>query len=478
MTSANVLQAPVGNGQLTPAKETAAKTAATAGGRKDLFSSMICNVSSREKQQTADALLPKRSVPETGSMVRERKITSVTAKTPADKITDASERVQETKQDLLQTVAEELNLDENQLEDAMAALGLTAFDLLDPKNLAQLFQQVSGETSQADLLLDGGFMDLMQAVSGVEQELMESMKLTPEEQEAVLKQLQLLEKPKVEDGIQIPAEEASDMTVLAGETAKQTSGGENVTLQEQAPDEPSSALAESGFKAVRQTGETEEQRKEPDEGETGQNRTDAFLLNRNGSRLRQSLEGEPVKTPLQVQTFGEMFESQAVMETGAEHSLSSLRPMELIQQIAEGVRVNLSQENSSMELQLNPENLGKIYLQVTAKEGAVHATIAAQSEAVRAALEAQVADLKDSLNQAGVKVDAVEVTVASHEFEKNLEQNEKRQQEEGRHREEQISRRRNLDMDRLMEEGELLTEEEALAAQIMQDNGNSVDLTA
>ena len=31
--------------------------------------------------------------------------------------------------------------------------------------------------------------------------------------------------------------------------------------------------------------------------------------------------------------------------------------------------------------------------------------------------------MRQNSNQAGVKVDAIEVTVASHEFEKNLEQN-------------------------------------------------------
>lgn len=48
-------------------------------------------------------------------------------------------------------------------------------------------------------------------------------------------------------------------------------------------------------------------------------------------------------------------------------------------------------------------------------------------------LETQVADLRQNLNQAGVKVDAIEVTVASHEFEKNLEQNQEneKQQENG-----------------------------------------------
>ena len=74
--------------------------------------------------------------------------------------------------------------------------------------------------------------------------------------------------------------------------------------------------------------------------------------------------------------------------------------------------------------------------------------------------------------------DAVEVTVASHEFERNLEQGEKWQQEEGERQQEQISHRRNLDLSMVQEMAGELSEEEALAAQIMQDNGNSVDLTA
>ena len=46
-----------------------------------------------------------------------------------------------------------------------------------------------------------------------------------------------------------------------------------------------------------------------------------------------------------------------------------------------------------------------------------------QNAVVKEALEAQTVELRQNLEQAGVKVDAVEVTVASHEFEKNLEQN-------------------------------------------------------
>jgi flagellar hook-length control protein FliK len=153
--------------------------------------------------------------------------------------------------------------------------------------------------------------------------------------------------------------------------------------------------------------------------------------------------------------------------------------LDLIEQVAENVKVVLANDSTSMEMQLNPENLGKIYLNVSTKEGMVNAQIAAQNEAVKEALETQIATLRENLNQAGVKVDAIEVTVASHEFEKNLEQNEHRgEQQQDEEESAQPSARRSIRMDSLDELSGLMTEEEILAAQIMKDNGNSVDLTA
>ena len=131
-----------------------------------------------------------------------------------------------------------------------------------------------------------------------------------------------------------------------------------------------------------------------------------------------------------------------------------------------------------MEMQLNPENLGKVYLQVSSREGAINAQLTATNEAVKNALEVQMATLRENLEQAGVKVDAIEVTVASHEFERNLEQDQKREEQEGERAQKEAGRRRNLNLSSLDELSGLMSEEEALVAQIMWDNGNSVDMSA
>ena len=131
-----------------------------------------------------------------------------------------------------------------------------------------------------------------------------------------------------------------------------------------------------------------------------------------------------------------------------------------------------------MEMQLNPEHLGKIYLEITSKDGTVSAHLTAQNEVVKEALESQIADLKQNMNQAGVKVDAVEVTVGGHEFERNLEQNAKQEEQQAEEREKAANATRHINLNELNGLSGLMTEEETLVAKMMAEQGNSVDFTA
>lgn len=141
-------------------------------------------------------------------------------------------------------------------------------------------------------------------------------------------------------------------------------------------------------------------------------------------------------------------------------------------------RIAVSQAETSIEMQLNPENLGKVYLQVVSRQGAITAQLAAQDEAVKQALESQLAVLKDNMNQQGLKVEAVEVTIASHEFERNLEENQKNPSQEQQEAETERASRRNIRMDSLDELEGLMSEEESLVAKMMSEQGNRMDLTA
>ncbi len=94
-----------------------------------------------------------------------------------------------------------------------------------------------------------------------------------------------------------------------------------------------------------------------------------------------------------------------------------------------------------------------------------------QNETVKAAIESQIVQLKNSFEEQGIKVESVEVAVANHSFERNLNGEGSRQQQsqDGRRK---GTRRVNLNGQTLDEEPEPENEQPVLA------DGSTVNFTA
>ena len=100
-----------------------------------------------------------------------------------------------------------------------------------------------------------------------------------------------------------------------------------------------------------------------------------------------------------------------------------------------------------------------------------------QNEAVKTAVETQMIQLKEALNDQGVKVEAIEVSVDTRGFESSLWQGQENPGQEAYEQQRRTPRRINLaSLDASFEEE--ATEEEVLAAKMMEANGNTVDITA
>lgn len=111
-----------------------------------------------------------------------------------------------------------------------------------------------------------------------------------------------------------------------------------------------------------------------------------------------------------------------------EHTDNVNKPQPVVEQIVEQVRVHMNQDTTSMELQLYPEHLGKIQIHVVSKDGVMTARIAAETEQAKQAIENGLANLKEAFEQQDLKVEAVEVMVATAGFEKGQDQQEAPQQ--------------------------------------------------
>ena len=391
-------------------------------------------------------------------------------KTPDQmKMDDVSKSTGDMKDELISTVAEDWNVSEEDLIAAMENLGMVWTDLLNQQNLADVAIELNVSADSTELLLNSDFQNALMDVNQILTDAAVNLGMDVNEFTDIVAQMTLVE-----------PDEAAALNELAGEALNSTVQ----TTEEAETADNGTVKADVVTKA-----------------DAGQTKDNAYVVNENAVKSvdddmdaagsSQDFTGNSDSDGKQADTegnngilFAQDTAANVMAELNADDVNADYRPYmstdttELINQIVDNIRLNVSQDTTSIEMQLNPENLGRVYVHLSAKEGTVNAQFTATNEVVKEALEAQIVTLKENLNQAGVKVDAVEITVSSHEFERNLEQDQSREEQEGEYQEAAAKqRRRNINMSSMDELAGVMTEEESLVAQMMRDNGNSVDMT-
>lgn len=391
-------------------------------------------------------------------------------KTPDQmKMDDVSKSTGDMKDELISTVAEDLNVSEDDLITAMENLGMVWTDLLNQQNLADVAIELNVSVDSTELLLNSDFQNALMDVNQILTDAAVKLGMDVNEFTDIVAQMTLVE-----------PDEAVTLNELAGEALNSTVQ----TTEEAETADNGTVKADVVTKA-----------------DAGQTKDNAYVVNENAVKSvdddmdaaggSQDFTGNSDSDGKQADAegnngilFAQDTDANVMAELNADDVNADYRPYmstdttELINQIVDNIRLNVSQDTTSIEMQLNPENLGRVYVHLSAKEGTVNAQFTATNEVVKEALEAQIITLKENLNQAGVKVDAVEITVSSHEFERNLEQDQSREEQEGEYQEAAAKqRRRNINMSSMDELAGVMTEEESLVAQMMRDNGNSVDMT-
>lgn len=97
---------------------------------------------------------------------------------------------------------------------------------------------------------------------------------------------------------------------------------------------------------------------------------------------------------------------------------------QIVEQVVRQVRIRVMPETTSMELQLHPASLGRVSLTVATTATGATASLVVENQMAKEALESQMIQLKESFAEQGLKVDAVEVTVAEFGFKKESQQQE------------------------------------------------------
>ena len=318
------------------------------------------------------------------------KVSKAIKSSSSSDISNTGSKANQAAEDIKDAIKKALNISDEQLEDAMSVLGLTAMDLFQPDNIANLVMSISGVQDAMGILTDAqlsqSFQDIMSAVEQTVDELTADTGMSAQELKEFFENYS--KDTTVEDN-------NDGVKEALAETVDSNNNEENIpSANEQTMDNITQAIEKKIQVA--------EDNKSSD-NLMGQNHSDkAQQSNTTVTDISANL----------IQNIQSSFEE--VMSTS---STNSVNGADIVKQIINSVKVSGNTSIQSMEIQLNPEHLGKVNLTVTSKNGVITAQIVAQNEEVKKAIESQIATLKENFESQGIKIEAVEVTVQSHAFE-------------------------------------------------------------
>lgn len=346
--------------------------------------------------------------------------------------------------DIKDKIKETMDVSDEDIENAMEQLGIGIVDLLDPQSVTDLVIALSGNSDSLEFLTDASAVanleDIINTVDEVTQNLTETYNIDITSVKDIVKDFEN------DSDEAVASEQPVNKQITDYQDDKQNAKAVTEDTKESITDviaEKTEVKSEAAF--------TDEKKNDPD----------THLQDKNNDGIEKI-------TSDMTQSIQKAF-SEVVDET------SAVNEVDIVRQVVEQIKVTTTQQLSSIEVMLNPENLGKVHVAVTAKQGIVTAQLTAQNEQVKAALENQMTALKEQFNNQGVKVEAVEITVQSHGFEseQNLEGNNSNQaqQEKKSHRKLDLSSLEGLD------ESDM-TSEEIRAKDAIVNGNSSVEYSA
>lgn len=437
---------------------------------------------------------------------------------------DADEITKRVSSQIVEKVTEDLDITEDKLCEIMQMLGITSMELLQPENLTALFANATGiENNPQELVLNSDFtglyadvMDiasqnqaLLEAVSNME--VLENPQVleiftepdnpgeinTASAEEDIAKvqisdvtdetEEPVFQQPQVKSeaiGTSETISASEDNTVSGSQGMLETAEVEASNISETAVSSESIDLSETEMQPT----DSKRDRTDLAEDTLSQQVSDETVslksekqvmktdLNSDSSSDERSFDDKSENRVLHTM-INEQMQPEGVFEAfDVQPKYTSVNTTDIIRQIVDQISIAKTTGESVIEMQLNPENLGKLYINVSERNSEITARIAVSNETVKNALESQMAALRENLQDANIRVNDVEITIATHEFERNLEQN--AGNENGRQDGQQLTHQSSSNGGNRTGHNEAASDEAGLAAQIMRDNGNSVDFMA
>ena len=422
------------------------------------------------------------------------------AKSTSDKVSDVNsgnsvnslnqKSIDKVNEKIADEVKDVLGIDDDTFANAMTALGLSPLDLLESNNLAKLVLFVNGSSDFTDLLTDENMMNQLNELSDILGNL-NWEDLTGMSKSDFLEEVEDFN-AKSQTGSDVFKENAP---ALAQETAVDAADSgntsENVSAEEESATNTNNVSTEKksvqGETTVNTSDNSSDTKVEVSvtKSEESSSQQSSFSSQSEDDMSEvthdQTISEDDVTTDNQHTVRNDFIQNlnQAVNDTvqvAKPESVRMQQMVDIVNQVVERIKVSIGTESTSMEMQLNPEHLGKLLLNVSSKNGVMTAVFSVQSEEAKAALESQMYTLRENLELRELKVDAVEVNVSDFDFSHSDQQTMNGDQSKA---DNGNGRQMKFEFDDESSEEAVSNEEkEAVRKQVMRDNGSQIDFTA
>ena len=423
------------------------------------------------------------------------------AKSTSDKVSDVNsgnsvnslnqKSIDKVNEKIADEVKDVLGIDDDTFANAMTALGLSPLDLLESNNLAKLVLFVNGSSDFTDLLTDENMMNQLNELSDILGNL-NWEDLTGMSKSDFLEGVEDFN-AKSQTGSDVFKEDAP---ALAQETAVDAADSgntsENVSAEEESATNTNNVSTEKksvqGETTVNTSDNSSDTKVEVSvtKSEESSSQQSSFSSQSEDDMSEvthdQTISEDDVTTDNQHTVRNDFIQNlnQAVNDTvqvAKPESVRMQQMVDIVNQVVEKIKVSIGTESTSMEMQLNPEHLGKLLLNVSSKNGVMTAVFSVQSEEARAALESQMYTLRENLELRELKVDAVEVNVSDFDFSHSDQQTMNGDQSKA---DNGNGKQMKFDFDDEASSEEMISneEKEAVRKQVMRDNGSQIDFTA
>lgn len=294
----------------------------------------------------------------------------------ADK-NELNDKVNEAVQDVKDTIKDELDVSDEDIAKAMEVLGMTATDLLSVVKVTELVGELTG-TDAITLITDDDMLSRLTSVLDVVNAAQQDIADMP--------------------GVNV--EDVSDVIATANTEADVNKDVTDNVVSNNQPAAIEESLSDMLAKKITTDGSAKQQN--------------------NAGEQNHNTETYGSVADNMIQSMSDSFADIITEDT------AYVSEADIVNQVIDQIKLTSGKELTSIEVMLNPERLGSVHVTVSAKNGILTAQIAAQNEQVKTALENQMTTLRENFENQGIKVDAVEITVMTHQFEagQNFGQNE------------------------------------------------------